>query len=172
MKRIVPVILCLVALLMGFFVGKYTRKLPQESVLESYTEIIQGQMPEDIRLTIYMMDSDILYSLPVSREKLLTRPHEKVVVGSEELAPYWETFQEIKPSALQPVSEKETYRHHGYGYVLEVGDGQGNYKKILEVLSVGVNAIVNRLEVVDQDFLRDLIDPFLTEESRSLLPPG
>ncbi len=172
MKRIIPVILCLAALLAGFIVGKCTQESPQEAVLEKYTEVIQGQMPEDVRLTIYIMTFDAFYSVTVSREELMAHPHEKIIVGPEELAPYWETFRKIKPSALQLASEKEDFRQHEYGYVLEVGDGQGNYKKILEVFSVGRNIVINRLEIEYQDLLRDLIDPFLTEEGRSLLPPG
>ena len=168
MKRIIPAILCLVALAAGFFLGRYTRQSPLEEVLEAYTGIIQGEMPEDVRLTIYVMDLQTFYSIPTSRERLLTRPHEKITVGPEELAPYWQSFRTITPSALQLASEKEDFREHGLGYVLEVGDGQGSYERILEVYQVGNNATVNRLEVEGEEFLIDLVLPFFTEKARYL----
>ena len=171
MKRIIPVILCLAALLAGFIVGKCTQESPQEAVLEKYTEVIQGQMPEDVRLTIYIMTFDAFYSVTVSREELMAHPHEKIIVGPEELAPYWETFRKIKPSALQLASEKEDFRQHEYGYVLEVGDGQGNYEKILEVSwdKPGENVMVNGVEVENVELLCDLVAPFMTYDERGSL---
>lgn len=170
MKRVIVALVCLAALLTGFALGRYS---PLENALEGYGEVVQGEMPEDIRLTIYgRYVYDIVdfwnTNTHITPEEVMSQQDILITVGPDQLAPHWGTFQELQPAILEVASEKQGYVSARVYYVLEVGDGQGNYEKILEVSydKPDGNILVNGVEVEDADLFCDLITPFMTYDER------
>lgn len=165
MKKTIA-ILCLVSLLSILVFSGCAEADPLEEALDKYTSVVEGEMPEDIRLTIYFIPFSNLTRAPVSKESLIESPNRKITVRAEELAAHWEQFRELKPSALQLAAEKEQYINARLCYILEVGDGAGNYEIILDVLKSYIhgNAFVNGVEVEHTELLFDLIRPFMTEK--------
>ncbi len=173
MKRVVIALVCLAAFLAGFALGRYS---PLENALERYCEVVQGEMPEDIRLTIY---GRYVYYIAefwstnthITPEEVMAEHDTLITVGPEKLAAHWGTFQELQPAVLEQASEKQGYVSARVYYVLEVGDGQGNYEKILEVSwdKPGENVMVNGVEVENVELLCDLVAPFMTYDERGSL---
>lgn len=164
MYRIVAV-LCLIAMLAACLIG-CTEASPLEGALSEYVQITEGEMPEDIRMTIYYVPFGHLTIMPISKELLTQNPNVIVRVRRETIAANWDLFRELRPSALQIASQKIEYRNARLCYILEVGDGQGNYRIILDVLkdTLTGNAIVNGVEVEHSELLFDLIQPLMPEE--------
>ena len=171
MKRVVIALVCLVAFLAGFALGRYS---PLEHALERYREVVQGEIPEDIRLTLY---GRYVHNIPefwstdthITPEEVMAEHNIMITVGPDQLALHWGTFQELLPAVLDPASEIRGYVSARVYYVLEIGDGQGNYEKILEVLydKPGENVLVNGVEVEDTDLFCDLVSPFVADYERS-----
>ena len=165
MRRILAV-LCLIAVLATAILIGCAEKSPLESALAEYSKVVEGEPPEDIRMTIYYIPFGHLTSLPISKEMLIEHPNVGIRVRPEEVISNWMRFRELKPSTLQIASQKTEHRNARLCYILEVGDGQGNYQVILDVLMdyADGNAIVNGVEVEHCELLLDLIHPLMPEE--------
>ncbi len=135
-----------------------------QNPLADYEKMLSGDIPQNLRLTIYYMDPTILTLMPLSAEDLMDFPEtRKIVVESGELAANFEPFKELNFSILQP-AKITSYIDARMYYVLEAGDSG----KLLEVTisQVHGNMFVNGIEVEHNRIFYDLIDPFLTEEAR------
>lgn len=166
MRRILAV-LCLIAVLATAILIGCAEKSPLERALAEYSKVVEGDPPEDIRLTIYYLSPMILTRVPLSGDDLATFPGVGIItVSSEELASHWALLKELTPSMLKPVQE-ESYMNARLYYVFETGDSN----KILEVVISEIHGTVfiNGIEVEDNPIFYDLIIPFLTEESRNVL---
>lgn len=156
------VILALVISLVGC-----SDSTPLQDAMNDYCKMVEGDMPDDLRLTIYYLDPTILTRRPLNQEDLVTFPGvEVIIVDSEELAPHWEQLKEMSPSVLQPVQE-ESYINARLYYVFEAGDSG----KILEVVisEIHGSAFVNGVEVEDNPIFYDLIVHFLADDDRDIL---
>ena len=141
-----------------------------QDALMNYSRIVEGDMPEDIRLTIYYIPPDTLTRIPVTPEQLKTFTFPSVTVitvGAEELKPYWENMKKVNASNLHVVEEK-TYVNARLYYVLEIGES-------LQLLDVVVNStihggvFVNGVEVENHPVIYEIISPFLSEHDRDVL---
>ena len=160
--RVICVIVTIV-LLTGCFSN--SAKLRWE--LYDYEEMMQGDIPKDLRLTIYYMSPKILTRFPLNTDQMVSfRETKSIVVSSEKLALYLPVLKNLKHSVLQPV-EEETYLNARLYYVFETG----NSNKILEIAIsyIHSNVFVNGIEVKDNPIFYEIIDPFLTEDAHSTL---
>ena len=139
-----------------------------KDALKDYSQIVEGDMPEDARLTIYYISPDILTCVSVTPEQLKTFDCVTVITaGAEELKPYWENMKKLNASNLHAVEEK-TYVNARLYYVLEMGES-------LQLLDVVVNStihggvFVNGVEVENHPVIYEIISPFLSEHDRDVL---
>lgn len=156
-------VIVIIVLLTGCFSN--SAKLRWE--LYDYEKMMQGDIPEDLRLTIYYMNPKILTRFPLDIDQMVSfRETKKIVVSSEKLALYLPLLKNLTHSVLQPV-EEETYLNARLYYVFETG----NSDKILEIAIsyIHSNVFVNGTEVEDNPIFYEIIDPFLTDDAHSTL---
>ena len=137
------------------------------NALHDYIKMVEGDCPENLCLTIYYIDPEILTRKPLTAEELMSFPGvKKIRVESEELAAHFELFKKLEPSILQPVEESSGINARLY-YVFETGESS----KILEVIVWDTcgSIFVNGIEVENNTVLYELIEPFLSEEDRNIL---
>lgn len=141
------------------------RSETQDAVLK-YLKAVEGDIPDNLRLTIYYMSPQILTRRPLSADDLKGFSETKVItVESDELKQHTELLRKLDYRMLQIVAET-TYMNARLCYVFELGD-----QDILEVVisDIGGNIFVNGLEVEDHPIFYELIEPFLTEEAHETL---
>lgn len=161
------VVISLLAFLLITILTACSNSSPLQEALNDYSKIVEGNLPDDIRLTIYYLDPNMLTRIPLSKDDLVTFSGVEIItVNSEELASCWELLKELNPSILHPVQE-ESYINARLYYVFELGDSD----KILEVVinNIHGNVFVNGIEVEDNPIFYELILPYLTEEGRITL---
>ena len=140
--------------------------------LHEYSQIILEDIPSDLCLTIYYIDSSILTRAPLSAEDLMTFPCVEIIeIKSEELVEHIALLRKLDASILQPV-QKESYINARLCYVFEVGESE----KLLEVVvtpeflyKINGYVVVNGIEVEDNEIFYELIMPFLTEDAHNKL---
>lgn len=146
---------------------KQNPSTPLEEAMRDYTQMVEGILPQDLRLTIYFLDPSILTRAPLSTDGLVTFPGVKtIIVDSKELEGHMALLRELDASILQPVEELSYINARLY-YVFEIGDSE----KILEVVinEIHGSVFVNGIEVEDNPVFYELILPFLTEEDGEIL---
>lgn len=169
MKRIVIAISLLMVLLSGILSGCTSNAMLLSDALQDYTAVVNGELPEDLSLTIYYLRLSIVTRMPLTSEDLVNLSHtEKIVVESSELVAYQDLLQKMNASALQP-SRTEPLVDARLYYVFSTGAND----KLLEVTISGGpldsrDPIVNGIHVEDNDVLYELIAPFLSEEVRDM----
>lgn len=135
--------------------------------MAAYERMISGDIPEDLRLTIYYISPLIFTRMPLSSEDLVHFPGvQKITVNAEELSSNLAVLQKLKASVLQPV-EEEKYIDARIYYVFETGSSN----KVLEVVSRSPRSsvFVNGIEVENNEIFYEIIEPFLTEEAHEIL---
>ena len=166
MKRIVLIICLLLFLLSMVLTGCENPHHQLQEALNDYCQMIDGAMPEDLRLTVYFVPPHIFTRAPLDENDLKTFPSlMRIVVESDELAAHWERIKKVDMSVLQPVADGFNTDARLY-YVLETGND-----KILDVVISRnhCNAFVGGIEVEDNPVLYEIITPFLTEDACSTL---
>lgn len=162
------IILLLVSfLLVMSWAGCANTSIQLQNALENYSKIVTGDIPQDLKLTIYYMDPQILTRIPLSAEDLINASFtQKIVIEHEELLKHLNLFQQLNAPILQPVKEKSAINARLY-YVLE-STASG---KLLEVTVSQIygTVFVNGIEVEDNPIFYELIAPFLTEEAHDIL---
>lgn len=141
-------------------------KASQNDVLSKDSNATSGDIPEDLRLTIYYMDPRILTRMPLDVDSLIGFPEtRKIVIEHEELLPHLDSLKELTASMFHPAKEESYYNARMY-YVLE----NGHSEKLLEVIISQVygNVVVNGTEVEDYSLFYEWISPFLPEEARTM----
>lgn len=163
-KRIFVIVLSvfLVAVLLTVF-SQPKWKLRRSTA--EFTDMVTGDIPDDLHLTIYYVDPMLLFRAPLGIEELKRIADTQIDVGAEELAEHIAVLRKLDPSALQTVQERP-YIDARLVYVFEAGDD-----KLLEVTvcEINRNAYVNDIEVKHDPVLYELIIPFLSEEDREIL---
>lgn len=166
MKRS-TVLIFVFLLLTAIMTGCKNQSAPLQEALNDYSKMVGGDLLEDLSLTIYYIDPELLTRIPVSTEDLMTfRGVKIIVVESEKLENHLEQLRKLDASMLQPVQE-ESYINARLYYVFEAGDSD----KILEVVisEIHGSVFVNGVEVEDNPVFYDLILPFLEDEDREIL---
>ena len=134
-----------------------------QNPLADYEKMLGGDIPQNLRLTIYYMDPTISTLLPLSAEDLMDFPEtRKIVVEFDELAANFEPFKKLNVSVLQPVNGTPAIDARMY-YVLEAGNGE----KLLEVTISQVHGriYVNAMAVEHNPIFYEIIAPFTPEEA-------
>ena len=142
--------------------------------MEAYTQMLETALPEDLRLTIYYMSTDILTLYPYGIDDLVKfagSHSQTIVVEAEELAAHKELLKKMDASILQP-AQRDSYMNARLYYVFEVGDSE----KLLEVVvspeqlgKIYGDVVVNGIAVEDDPVFYELIMPFLTEDAHEKL---
>lgn len=166
MKR-AGIIFLIIILLAAGLIGCGNSSSQLEEALADYSQMAEGALPDDLRLTIYYLDPSILTRAPLSAEDLMNFPEtQKIIIDSGELTAHLALLQKMDPSILQPVKEESKINARLY-YVFEAGDSG----KILEVTISDIHgsAFVNGMEVDDHPVFYEIITPFLSEEAIDML---
>ena len=124
--------------------------------LRDYKQLLQGDMPYGLRLTIYYIDANIWFRIPPGKDTLMA--HNKIIIESEELAPYWKSMQEMGLSTLSTTQGECSSTW--LGYTLENAQSQ----KLLEVFfcyDITPCVYVNDIPVAYDSQLFEIIKPFL-----------
>lgn len=168
------VCLALCLLLTTILTGCSSPSTHLQKSMKDYTKMLEGDLPEDLRLTIYYMSTAILTRYPYGIDDLVKfagSHSQTIVVEAEELAAHKELLKKLDASKLQPVQE-ESYINARLYYVFEVGDSE----KLLEVVvtpefldKINGYVVVNGIEVEDNEIFYELIIPFLTEDAHNKL---
>lgn len=168
MKRIIAATLIALIILSATMLAGCEATTPTlQDVMADYTKMLDGPLPENLRLTIYYIDPSVLTRVSISTDNLINFPGvKKIVVECEELKQHLERLKKLDASILQPVKE-ESYINARLHYVFET-------KKSGKILEVTISQIhgsvfINGIEVEDNPIFYELIDPFLTEEDRNIL---
>ena len=163
MKRSVAA-LCIVACLLIVILVGCAKQTPLENALAEYSQIVAGDFPDNIRLTIYYEPLSVLSWFPWDKEFLMSVCETKITVEGEDLAPYWEMLKELDASDLEPV-QGEPYRNARIYYFLDIGSSE----KVLEVVIHQDGIIdVNGIEVEQHPWFYELIADFLEAEGCEL----
>lgn len=138
-----------------------------------YNRLLDGELPEDLTLTIYYVPSFILTRYPWSVEDLLkSESTVKRVVRSDELAKNLQTLKWLGSADWQP-SDEDMYLNARIYYVFESGG-----KKVLEVAlwthngegeNVTPGAMVNGIQVKDHTAFVAAVVPFLPKEHKAAM---
>ncbi len=138
-----------------------------EDSFADYLKAVEGEIPENLRLTICCIPPGIATRRPVSVEELMDFPDASIiVVESEELAAHSELLRKLEPSILVPV-EEESYIDARMYYFLEAGND-----KLLEVIIGTGGVFVNGFAVEFHWILLELVAPFLPEDLREMWMSG
>lgn len=141
---------------------------PLEESMADYTKMVEGELPNDLRLTIYYINPRIDTRYSVTKEALKTfHDVTVIVVESEKLKDHLDLLRKLEPSVLQPV-EEPSYINARLYYVFEVGDSE----VILDVVTGAERNdtfFVNGIEVEPNPVFYELLLPFLMEEDCEIL---
>ena len=166
LKQIVLFLLAVV-LLGNATIGCTVPESQLEKALGNYEKTVSGEIPDDLRLTVYYVGPKFLTRHPLSVEDLkIFSMTQKIVVNSEELAANAEVLRKLDASVLQPVEDEDFYINARLYYVLETGESE----ILLEVIISEINgtAVVNGINVESNPVLYEIVTPFLTAEARDL----
>ena len=134
--------------------------------LENYTEIVNGELPEDIRLTINYVDDYFLTPYAWSADDFINSTEaQKIVIERDELLSNLEAFKKLGLTEFMNKSKDRPNCGVRLYYVLE----SGAHGSLLEVAisTIGYNAVVNGVEVAYDPALYEIVQPFLPENARN-----
>ena len=174
MKRVVVIVAILAVILATVLVLMHSEK-KLEKTLDDYQEVMEEGIPDDLKLTIYYVDPSMLTRIPIlTLEDLMGYSPKIIQVDAAQLAVHRELLASLNAAHLKPVDGKENTENSIIGflrlvYVLERGNGD----VLLEVMATNLvyddTVLVNGFEVENNPIFYELIDPFLTDEDRSIL---
>lgn len=175
MKKRVAVAVTLLAIFLStalVFVWMHSDEI-LENTLDDYEEVMGEGIPSDLKLTIYYMPPDTLTRMPIRTLDELVVCSSIIEVDAEKLAVYADRLAALTAACLKPLEEGEKAEPIiGFlrlAYILERGNGE----VLLEVMTADLlydeSILVNGFEVENNPIFYELIDPFLTEEDRSIL---
>lgn len=166
MKRSIIAACLLTFFLISILSGCSSPSALLQKRMQYYSSAVDGELPDDLRLTIYYLSPSILTRVPLSSDQLISYSlTEKIIVESSELVKYQELLQKMNVSALQTNSE-ETYMNARLYYVFSTEDNE----KLLEVVlsDRARDPFVNGIQVKDSNIVFELITPFLPEDVRNM----
>lgn len=117
MKRSIIAACLLTFFLISILSGCSSPSALLQKRMQYYSSAVDGELPDDLRLTIYYLSPSILTRVPLSSDQLISYSlTEKIIVESSELVKHQELLQKMNVSALQTDSE-ETYMNARLYYV-------------------------------------------------------
>jgi len=166
MKKVI--VYCLVLLIMMahpgcMIVANENSTIDSTETTGKYTQILSGEVPADLQLTIYYMSPDISTRYPVDIERIVSIPAtKKIIVDAEEIETNEEQLFRLATTERIPAHQK-TYLDARLYYVLET-ESSG---KILEVAMNNIygDTFVNGIAIEDNLIFSEFIEPFLTQEA-------
>ena len=161
MKQTVAIIVLAAVFLCIFYGCTSASGNEMECTLDNYIKAVEGDLPEDLHLTIYYLSPSYVTRRALSPESMINVTYtKKIVVESEELKEQLELLRKLDTSVLQPVIEKsEINTRLLYVFTTE--------KKILlqvDLTKINGTVFVNGFQVEDNPIFDELIEPFLTED--------
>lgn len=151
--------LSIVLLIVSLSTGCANSSSQIQDSLHNYSQMIAGNIPEDVCLTIYYLDPSILTYSPLSVDDLMNFSEtQKIIVESEELVANFEPFKKLDISELKPAREK-TYVDARLYYVLNAGDS-GNLLEVV-ITQTNYNVILNGIEAEYNPIFHELVAAFL-----------
>jgi len=172
-SKVLVRILILVVLGTFFVIACLSDPLQLHFAANRYNRLLDGELPEDMTLTIYYVPVQIATRFPWSVEDLLTSDLiVKLVVYSDDLAKNLQTLKRLGSADWLP-SDEDMYLNARIYYVFETGG-----KKVLEVAlwtyakdagSESVGALVNGIEVKGHTAFLSVVIPFLPESHRKTM---
>ena len=151
--------LSIVLLIVSLSTGCANSSSQIQDSLHNYSQMIAGNIPEDVCLTIYYLDPSILTYSPLSVDDLMNFSEtQKIIVESEELVANFEPFKKLDISELKPAREK-TYVDARLYYVLNAGDS-GNLLEAV-ITQTNYNVILNGIEAEYNPIFHELVAAFL-----------
>ena len=142
-------------------------KLPIElaELSPEFYEAIQSGNLDDISLTIYYINPDILTRAPLSVIDLINRDEahgrmNKIIANGSRLTEYIDLLEQLSIAKLKPIEKSSGINARIY-YVFETSESV----KLLDVAMWGKNGsiYVNDIEMVGCNILYDAVIPFLPE---------
>ncbi len=166
MKKLLIIIFIFCILLCTIFAGCMSPHSRLRDALAPFSEMLQGEIPDDMHLTIYYVSPSLLFPTPLSKEGIMKISEEVIVVHRQELVRHLDLFQETEPRILEPV-DREVWVDAQIYYVLE-SEETG---KVLEVIinSTSQCVLINGVFVENSSVFYDVIIPFLSEKAHRLL---
>lgn len=169
MKKVpIAFFLVLFILLVFFLAGTTNTQYTLERSMTKYRKVVDGDLPDDISLTIYFLDAGIYTFSPINTLELVESymGEKKIAVKYEELNVYLDLLRKMDVAILKPIDETEYLDILVY-YVFET-------EKTGKLLEVCINSsrgsvFVNGIEVQESAVFYEVIEPFLTEEAYNAL---
>lgn len=165
MKRIAAILL-LLTLTFSFAACKkdaaYGKETELQNALKDYSQVIEPELPDDLRLKVYYLDTSILTRAPLTVDNLIHFSGvNEIVIDCEHLKEHTDLLRQINTDRLTPVAEPSNL-HARLCYIFET-DSAG---ELLVVAFGGENSsvFVNGVEVAFDDIFRDVIKPFVSED--------
>ena len=158
----VTFVFLLVSLLIFF---SFLPKLRLNAAMRPYTDAVSGDLPDDLRLTIYYMDPTTLTLIAVTPERMMSYADKIITVQAGELKKHQDLLQSLNPEELTALKKEDIYNVRLY-YIFETDS-----EILLDVAMSFIHddAVVNGIRVESSDLFYEIIDPFLTDEDRSVL---
>lgn len=154
--------LTIVFFLLSLLTGCANSSSQIQNSLHNYSQMIAGNIPEDLCLTIYYLDPSILTYSPLNVDDLMNFSEtQKIIIQSEELMANFEPFKKLDISALKPAREK-TYVNARLYYVLNAGDA-GNLLEVV-ITQTNYNVILNGIETEYTPIFHELVAAFLPKD--------
>ena len=149
------------------FFGCNGDDLLPEKEFESFSNIIESENLDELTLTIYYIDSEILTRYPLSVDNLINFNNvTEIVVKGDELKEHIDLFKKLDKTNLKRVKDNSSINARIY-YVFE-SEKDG---KVFDVAMWGNNnsVFVNGTEVKWNLIFSEIIKPFLTEDAKNNL---
>lgn len=162
MKRLIATVLMLALVFSFAACGKGAVETELQTALKDYTQVLEQDMPDGLRLKVYYLDPGILTRAPLTVEGLINSSlANEIVVDGARLKEHKDLLRQISADRLVPVAEPSGL-HARLSYIFETDDGE-----VVLVAAFGGadgSVFVNDVEVAFDGIFRDVVRPFLTEE--------
>ena len=167
MKLRIAIYITAISLLITLLNGCTVASSPYEQdPLDDYRQMLSGDIPEDLCLTIYYMDPLIFTRIALTTDGLMSHPEtKKIIVKADQLEDKQSLLKKLDSSLLQPAAINSYVNARMY-YVFETAETG----KLLEVIvnQVYGNVFVNGIEAEENPVFLEIVTPFLPEQARIL----
>lgn len=162
MKRLIATVLMLALVFSFAACGKGAVETELQTALKDYTQVLEQDMPDGLRLKVYYLDPGILTRAPMTVEGLINSSiANEMIVYCERLKEHTDLLRQISADRLVPVAEPSKANVR-LCYIFETDSG----REVLVAAFGGADGsvFVNDVEVAFDGIFRDVVRPFLTEE--------
>lgn len=157
----------IIVLLLVFFMSRARNNMNLEKSLTNFSEVIENEKFDDLKLTIYFMSPFTLTRKAVSESDLIESLYEyKVIISGEQLKEQSALLMQLSNLNLVPSKSKSGVNVRML-YVFETKGGE----ELLKVSMWGADnsMFVNDKEVEENVLFYDIIIPFISEDVENLI---